>query len=219
MKFSGILNSFFLALMLFKGALFLAASPAFSQIRETGTSGVWTSYEVRTSNGLVGCGIDSNWSQYSVGIVTGTDGFFDIFLYNLNWTFTQTSAVRIAIRLGRQRWEFSGEARPGRESGRPDGRRSPASVLLEVPPAGTAAFWAAFRSSSDGAIDFLTGNEGSWRLNLSGSNAASLRFFDCILRLGDNIRPFDVLPPGDDSRRDGTVPKSPQREGNTKSPF
>lgn len=199
---------FFRVAAIFFGMLVACKSnSAFSQLLETGKSGVWTTFEIRRPNSPNACGLETEDGLRNVqfGYFENHESF-TIGLFNSSWSFINDTQVTVSIRLGRERWEFSGLARSS-------------ALVLTFDYAGSESFWRAFRFANEGSIDFLTGGQRSWRINLTGSDAAALRFLNCISRFSSKTRP--PIPPRTDETPggEGVVPKAPLRQGNTKSPF
>jgi hypothetical protein len=210
----------FSAITLVVGSWLCCANPALAQTRETGRWGDWITYEGKSEDGRRLCGLRSRGQVRSIHFKHFEgDSFFVIQLFNDNWTFTQRAFVRISIRLGRESWEWFGDAEPSRASRLPGGALIPAVVAFPIPNGQWDSFWNAFRWQNEGSIDFLTGNEGSWSLSLMGSNAAVLRHWDCISRMGAETRPFDMPRAGGDRGSISPAPKTVPREGPIKSPF
>jgi hypothetical protein len=197
--------------------LVLCNNSASSQTFNTGTFGFWTTYEGRVESGRLVCGVRGGGAQaLHFKHFQGENNFW-INIFNMDWTFDQAAPALLSIRLGRYRWELNGTAHP-RRLVRGIGY-APAQVEMSVRYEGSAPFWNAFRSESEGSIEFLTGTEGAWRLNLTGSNAAVSRFSACVSRLGGDTRAFDVPRVGANTGNGNLIPKPPLRQGASTSPF
>jgi len=183
------------------------SNPAFSQLLETGKSGVWTTFEIKRPNSPTACALEAEDGLRHVqfGYLEDHESF-TLGLFNSSWSFINDTQMTVSIRLGRERWEFSGLARSS-------------ALVLTFDYARSESFWRAFRFSSGGSITFLTGGERSWRLNLDGSDAAALRFLNCISRFSNKTRPS--VPPRTDETpgKESLFPKALSRQGNAKSPF
>ena len=110
--------------------LLFEAPPVVAQIVDTGRTGAWSTFETKERGQLEFCGLESRDGSRSVVLSSGDDDFFLISLFNSNWSFTQTAPVRVSIRLGREKFEQSGRARPGPQNRRPDSGSNLARVVL-----------------------------------------------------------------------------------------
>jgi hypothetical protein len=163
------------------------------------------------------CGLRSDGSRSLHFKHFQGENIFWISVFSSDWNFDQSAPARLSIRFGRYSWEINGVAHP-RRLVRGVGY-APAQVELSIRYEGSRPFWNAFKSESEGSIDFLTGTEGAWRINLSGSHAAVARFSACVSRLGGDTRPFDMSGSGGNLGRSDLVPKTlPQQRLGT-SPF
>lgn len=107
--------------------------------------------------------------------------------FSSNWNIPHRVDVSLAIELG-----SNYNTGVLRAMGRPRDGRVNANVETSFDMEGSNAFWAAFRQAASGRLIFLTGNEGAWSINLTGSNAATTAMQNCIIRGSDNRRPFDA---------------------------
>jgi len=169
----------------------VATGPAQAQTHELGRFGLWRAYGGQTDSGTRLCGISTAGRDRSVHIkyFEGNPGF-DLQVFDQSWNIPNEVPVQLAIHLGTG---YRSAALNGR--GYPRRDRLPARVELGFSVEGSRDFWSAFRVANEGRLVFLTGNEGSWRLNLTGSDAAASTMQACINRLGNARRPFDGSAP------------------------
>jgi hypothetical protein len=203
---------------LFAGWLFSLAcfaTPASAQINFTHRFGVWNNFEGRAIDGKYVCGMSARGEEKTVTIKHfRDDADFTLQVFNGAWNVPRQTDVRVAIRLGGQ--FNSGSLRgaaypPQRHGGDP-------FVEVSIAYEGSSSFWQAFRWANTGYIDFLTGNEGSWVLNLTGSNAATQQYLRCVERMGFSRQPFSTAP--NDRSNSETFPSTaPPSGGGRKSPF
>lgn len=167
------------------------SAPAWSQNVNLGTFGVWTAYEARSTQGRRICGISTSGTTADMHIkhFEGED-LIAIQIFNRAWNIPHRVDVSLAIELG-------SNYRTGtlRAVGMPGNNNLPANVETSFLLEGSNAFWSAFRQAASGRLIFLTGNEGAWSINLTGSNAATTAMQNCISRGAVNRRPFDASPP------------------------
>ncbi len=200
--------------VLFSLCCFLFQAPnASAQISITGRSGLWENFEGRVANGSYVCGMATHGEDKSFMIKHfQNQDFFTIQVFNPDWSVLRPRDVAVAFRFGGQfnSGRLLGEAHPPRTS-------NSASVEVNIPYEGSEAFWRGFRLASIGYLDFLTGNEGSWRINLTGSNAATERFLRCVDRRGFATQPFSGTAPGTSSKE--LLRSNQSSGGGQKSPF
>lgn len=203
----------FLGVLLF--VLVCVASPASAQVNVTHRFGLWENFEGRATGGQYICGMGAKGEGKTLTIkhFQNEEGFtFQIF--NPAWNVSREAEVRVAIRLGGQfnSGPLRGTAYPSRSAGVP-------FVEIHVNYASSYSFWQAFRWASVGYLDFLTGNEGSWRIDLTGSNAATLQYARCVERMGFSRQPFSTAP--NERSASETFPSNPPSSGGggRKSPF
>jgi hypothetical protein len=198
-------------------------------IFETGRSGAWTTSEGFLDGIPRTCHLDATHNHLNVWILSVGEDWSLVSLTGPNWAFAQTTPTRVFIRIGRERWGFTGEAKGE-------------IVSFRIRNSGLEPFWNAFRFSTGGSIDVFAGNGGSWRLNLNGSNAAYTRYLDCLPRVRGSLRHFSpphsqdhadspgtipktgvddwlLVPETDHPRRPGAIPKTAPQQRNFKSPF
>ena len=72
--------------------------------------------------------------------------------------------------------------------------QAPPLVGILVAIENSEEFWTGFRQATEGRLNFVTGNEGAWRIDLTGSNAASGAMSTCVRRMGRATLPFDQTP-------------------------
>ncbi|WP_270936071.1 hypothetical protein [Falsiroseomonas oryzae] len=164
-----------------------SCATAQAQTYEIGRFGLWRAYEGRSNNGTPVCGISSEGRERSLHIkyFEGAAGF-DVHVFDEGWNIPEEVPVRVAF-------EFGGTYRsaPLNARGYPRRGNLPANVQIAFSARGSENFWSAFRLASEGRLVFHTGNEGSWRINLTGSNAATSAMLACINRMAGGRRPFD----------------------------
>ena len=199
--------------LLFIEAVFFEPSKAMAQTQTTGRFGAWETFEGIGSEGNYLCGMVTRGQGVSLHIkhFQNSEGF-TIQIFNNDWIVPRPTDVAVALRLGNQfnSGRLRGEALPARPP-------VPAVVEIGVRYEGSSAFWDAFRWASTGYLDFLTGNEGSWSINLTGSNAATQQHLRCIQRRGFARQPFSSTP-GERSASE-TFPSNPSSGGGRKSPY
>jgi hypothetical protein len=186
---------------------------ASAQVSVTGRFGLWENFEGRSADGNFVCGMASHGDSKSFMIKHFENrDFFVVHVYNPGWRVSRPRDVEVALRFGTQfnSGRLFGEAHPPRNS-------SSALVEVHIPYEGSGAFWNGFRLASMGYLDFLTGNEGTWRINLAGSNAATQHFMRCVDRRGFATQPFSTIPP--DRSEKEISPSSLSSGGGRKSPF
>jgi hypothetical protein len=194
--------------------IFYAHSPN-AQIIITGRFAVWETFSGTASDGRPVCGLNSTGGARSVYIKHfGNDNFFTVQVFNSDWRFGEVAPVRVALQFGSNYLsdELSGWAHPGR------GAVSSPFVEVWIRYSGSSDFWNSFRWASQGRLIFLTGNEGSWNINLSGSNAATSVFARCVGRLLNSTQPFDA-PPGQPPEHRGTKNLDTMNRPQQKTPF
>lgn len=191
------------------------ATSASAQVNFTHRFGVWTNFEGRAAQGSYVCGMIAGGGEKSVTIKHFRDeSFFTLQVFNSVWNVPREVEVRVAIRLGTQfnSGSLRGTAHP------PPRRGEDAHVEITIPYEGSSSFWQAFRWANTGYLDFLTGNEGSWLINLTGSNAATQQYLRCVERMGFSRQPFSTAP--NDRSNSETFPSTaPPSGGGRKSPF
>ena len=203
---------------LFAGWLFSLAcfaTSASAQVNITHRFGVWTNFEGRASDGKYVCGMATRGEEKTVTIKHFRDNsYFTLQVFNSAWSVSRRTDVRVAIRLGGQfnSGSLSGGAHP------PERHGGDASVEVNIPYEGSSSFWQAFRWANTGYLDFLTGNEGSWLINLTGSNAATQQYARCVERMGYSRQPFST-PPIQRTPSETFPSATPPRDGGRKSPF
>jgi hypothetical protein len=167
------------------------SAQAWSQNINLGTFGVWNAYEARSVQGRRICGISTSGTTADMHIkhFEGED-VIAIQIFNRAWNIPHRVDVSLAIELG-------SNYRTGalRAVGVPRDNNLPANVETSFLLEGSSAFWTAFRQAASGRLIFLTGNEGAWSINLTGSNAATTAMQNCITRGVVNRRPFDAGTP------------------------
>lgn len=176
------------------GAIVLSVSwpfgPAQGQIADIGQFGVWTAYAGRISSGKDVCGLRTSGQQRSFHIkYFSGNQHWTIHLFKNDWHIDKEMPVRIRIELGSgyRSADWGGKALPGQG-------QSPAVVEVLVATEGSQEFWSAFRQANEGRLTFVTGNEGTWRVSLTGSNAAAAAMVSCIRNMGRTRVPFDSSP-------------------------
>lgn len=203
---------------LFAGWLFSLAcfaTSASAQVSITHRFGVWTNVEGRAEDGKYVCAMDTGGEFKGVNIKHFQDNpYFTLHIFNPVWNVPREAEVRVAIRLGGQfnSGSLMGTAVP------PPRRGGTPYVEVHIPYEGSSSFWQAFRWANTGYLDFLTGNEGSWSINLTGSNAATQQFMRCVERMGFSRQPFST-PPTQRSPSETFPSATPPRDGGRKSPF
>ncbi|NKE43912.1 hypothetical protein HB662_03925 [Roseomonas frigidaquae] len=170
-------------------AFCLLGRPSQAQVVEVARSGDWINYEGRSSQGDRMCGIRSGGISSRSMFIKYFEGnnTFSFQIYNAAWTIPSEVNVRVAVELGSTYRSSDLQA-----IGHPREDLLPARVEFSVLFEGSGEFWTAFRQASTGRLIFLTGNEGSWRISLAGSNAATSTMSSCIQRLNQGTRPFDA---------------------------
>jgi hypothetical protein len=204
---------FFAGLFLLLVTFFFETPSAFAQTHTTGRFAAWETFEGRSSQGRYLCGMVTRGQGKSLMIKHfQNDDFFTIQVFNDDWRVPRVTEVAVALRLGNQfnSGRLRGEAHPA---------IPPVSAVVEVsiPYEGSGGFWTAFRWANVGYLDFLTGNEGSWSISLTGSNAATLQHLRCIEGRGFARQPFSSTP-GEKSPSE-TFPSNQSPSGGRKSPF
>ena len=162
-----------------------------AQTTTLGSFGVWVAYEARTAQGVRVCGIRTSGTTNHMHIKHfDGDNIFTIQIFNDSWNIPNQVDVSLAIELGPNY-----RTNNLRAFGFP--RRNNVSAFVETGfnAEGSNAFWTAFRQAMSGRLIFLTGNEGAWSINLTGSNAATTAMQNCITRGDVNRRPFDAGTP------------------------
>ena len=203
---------------LFAGWLFSLAcfaTPASAQVNFTHRFGVWNNFEGRASDGKYVCGMMTFGGEKTVTIKHFRDEpDFTLQVFNSVWSVPRQTEVRVAIRLGGQfnSGSLRGAAFPPQRHG------GNSFVEVNIPYEGSSSFWQAFRWANLGYLDFLTGNEGSWWINLTGSNAATQQYLRCVERMGFSRQPFSS-PPTQRSPSETFPSATPPRDGGRKSPF
>jgi hypothetical protein len=215
--FSWATNSFniarLFAVWLFSLACFVTSASA--QVNVTNRFGVWTNFEGRAVDGKYVCGLASSREGKTFTIKHFQDNlYFTLQVFNPGWNIPREVEVAVAIRLGGQfnSGILKGSAHPPeRQGGTP-------FVEVNIPYEPSFSFWEAFRWANTGYLDFLTGNEGSWSINLTGSNAATQQYLRCVERMGFSRQPFSTAP--NDRSNSETFPSTaPPSGGGRKSPF
>jgi hypothetical protein len=201
------------AVWLFSLACF--ATSASAQVNTTHRFGVWSNFEGRADDGKYVCGMSTRGEEKHVSIKHfRDDSEFTLQIFDRAWNVPRRTEVRVAIRLGGQFTSGSlrGAAFP------PPSKGGSSFVEVNIPYEDSSSFWQAFRWANTGYIDFLTGNEGSWVLNLIGSNAATQQYMRCVERMGFSRQPFSTAP--NDRSNSETFPSTaPPSGGGRKSPF
>ncbi len=211
---NGFNIGYFLGVWLFSLACF--ATSASAQVNTTHRFGVWTNFEGRAAHGSYVCGMQLSGGQ-SKGFTIKhfqDSSFFTLQFFNPVWNVPREAEVRVAIRLGSQfnSGILMGTAvPPQRQGGLP-------FVEVNIPYEGSSSFWQAFRWADTGYLDFLTGNEGSWFINLTGSNAATQQYLRCVERMGFSRQPFSS-PPTPRSPSETFPSATTPSGGGRKSPF
>jgi hypothetical protein len=210
-------NSFsiacFFGVWLFSLACF--ATSASAQVTFTHRFGVWNNFEGRAVDGKYICGMSTRGEEKMVTIKHFRDeSDFTLQVFNRAWNVPRQTEVRVAIRLGGQ--FNSGMLKGSAYPPQPHGGTS--FVEVNIPYEYSSSFWQAFRWANTGYLDFLTGNEGSWVMNLTGSNAATQQYMRCVERMGFSRQPFSTAP--NDRSNSETFPSTaPPSGGGRKSPF
>ncbi|MCX7370624.1 MAG: hypothetical protein NTX90_17365, partial [Alphaproteobacteria bacterium] len=192
------------------------ATSASAQINIPHRFGSWTNFEGRAADGKNVCGMDTG-GEYLKGFTIKhfqDSPFFTLQVFNPVWNVPRQAQVTVAIRLGGQfnSGSLGGTAHPPpRHGGTP-------FVEVNIPYEGSSSFWQAFRWANTGYLDFLTGNEGSWLINLTGSNAATQQYMRCVERMGFSRQPFST-PPTQRTPSETFPSATPPRDGGRKSPF
>jgi len=160
---------------------------ASAQVNITHRFGVWNNFEGRASDGKYVCGMSTQGEEKTFTIIHFQDkSYFSLQVFNDGWNVPRETEVRVAIRLGGQ--FNSGSLRGGAYPPRRRGERP--FVEVSIPYESSSSFWQAFRWANVGYLDFLTGNEGSWWINLTGSNSATQQYLRCVERMGFSRQPF-----------------------------
>jgi hypothetical protein len=193
--------------------IFYARSPN-AQIANTGRFGVWETYSGIAFDGKPVCGLSSIGGRRQMHIKHfGSNDYFTVQIFNTDWRFVERAPVRVAFLLGANYLsvDINGWAVPRRGE-------SPPFVELAISYNTSADFWNSFRWASQGSLVFRTGNEGSWNIDLTGSNAAVSSFARCVSRLEISTQPFD--PPQGRSPVDGGTKSLDTHDSmRPKSPF
>ncbi len=201
------------AVWLLSLACFVTSASA--QVNVTNRFGVWENFEGRAVDGNYVCGLGSNGEGKTFTIKHfQNNSYFTLQAFNPGWNVPREADVILAIRLGGQ--FNSGSLKgiafpPQRQGGTP-------FVEVSIPYESSSSFWQAFRWANTGYLDFLTGNEGSWWINLTGSNAATQQYLRCVERRGFSRQPFST-PPTQRTPSETFPSATPPRDGGRKSPF
>jgi hypothetical protein len=188
---------------------------ASAQVNFTHRFGVWNNFEGRASDGKYVCGMSTRGEEKTFTIKHFQDNsYFTLQVFNDGWNVPRETEVRVAIRLGGQ--FNSGSLRGGAYP--PQRRGGSPFVEVSIPYESSSSFWQAFRWANVGYLDFLTGNEGSWWINLTGSNSATQQYLRCVERMGFSRQPFST-PPTDRSNAETFPSTAPPSGGGRKSPF
>lgn len=170
--------------------LAMLAVPAQSQTVETGSYGAWTSFEGRSSRGRQMCGIYARGGDRSLYFkYFAGEADFSMQIYKASWEVLQPTPVRVQLRLG-----AGYVSNPLNATAYPRQNGAQPMVEANLRFEGSEEFWSALRAATQGRLEFLTGNEGTWTISLNGSNAAVTAMADCIRRIGSNgpTAPFDT---------------------------
>ena len=190
----------------------MAVATANADTVRTGTYGLWHSFEGTSNDGTEVCGINASGSDRGLFIkyFVGQPGFV-MQIFKSSWVINTQISVRVQISLGTSYLSnpLNATAYPGSAGGYP-------FVEIGFRSEGSSDFWQALRSASSGRLDFLTGTEGAWTINLTGSNAAVSALMACIQRRGGpalsappRTQPFNSAPTQPFSSGSPTTPTIP----------
>jgi hypothetical protein len=174
-------------------AVLAGPTPAPAQVTQTGTYGAWTAIEGRSDRGRRMCAIYARGRDRSFYIkYFENEANFVVQIYKSTWQVAQRTPVQVRLQLG-----TGYVSNPLNAAAYPRQGGSDPVVEIALRFEGSRDFWTALRGAAQGRIDFLTGNEGSWTINLDGSNAAVGAMQGCIRRMGGGgaTQPFDAAPP------------------------
>jgi hypothetical protein len=168
-------------------ATVLFASPAMAEIRYSYRSGAWTAFEGVATDGKQMCGVGTAGSDKSIYIkYFAGEEHITVQVFKDSWAIPKGIDINIQVQFGqRTPWSASGHGKDN-------------MIEFIVKGNSISLFVSEFRSASIGTIRFLSGNEGGWTINLTGSNAATNVMTRCMNNLVTAQRaptqPFSSAP-------------------------
>jgi hypothetical protein len=170
---------------------FLAqVAAAFAQTHTTGRFGAWETFEGRSTQGNYICGMMTSEQGKSLLIKSYQNSeYFTIQVFSDDWIVPRATEVAVAFRFGNM---FNSERLRG--EAHPASPPVSAAVEVHILYENSSAFWNAFSWANTGYLYFLTGNEGSWKINLTGSNAATQQHLRCLESRGFARQLFSSQP-------------------------
>lgn len=158
----------------------LAAGGAEAQTRTIGVFGAWEAFGGTTSDNRPVCGVSSSFPDgryFGIKYWQGQDRF-TVQLIKPSWQIPSGTRVPLALQFDQQSpWTATA-------SGFPATTTAGGFVEFTVPFARLENFLREFRLASTASVTFTQGSEPTWRLTLTGSNAASQALDDCVRRMG-----------------------------------
>ena len=157
----------------FLSILSLAPLGAWSQTRTIGTFGSWRTFGGAAEDGTQVCGVITSGGEgrtFTIKYFEGT-GYLAVQIFKDHWKIPDGQTIRIRIAMGSYTpWDITAQGAGN-------------AIQFNVPAEKIKEFISEFRLAPNGSIRFLDGNEGSWSMNLSGSNAAVGLMVECMRQL------------------------------------
>jgi hypothetical protein len=168
-------------------ATILFANPATAEIRDYYRSGLWTAFDGTANDGKQVCGVVASGPDRSMAIkyFSGT-GYITIHIVKGSWSIPDNTKVDIELQFGRET--------PWKATGKGYGKL----IEIIVSADNVGLFFREFRRASSGFVNFTSGNEEGWSINLTGSSAATTVMTRCMSNLIAAQRaptqPFSSVP-------------------------
>jgi hypothetical protein len=162
------------------GALFLAWSavaPAQAQVRNLATHGLWRAFGGTTSDGTPVCGVSSSGDglYFSLKVFSG-DNTVTVQLGSNKWRLAKGDKIRVSLRFDEYpRWNATGT---GMQFNDGDW-----GLEFTVKREELRNFMTQFRASYRMTVQFGSSGMTDWNGNLTGTNAVTDVFAQCVGRL------------------------------------